>query len=153
VPPLRERPEDVALLAHAFIGRHAPERKIALSRGALELLQRQPGEGNARELENAIERALLLASGSEILPADLPFAEAAGSPSSAREPAPDLLEAAVGRQLSLHELTAAYTDRILELVKGNKVKAARILGINRRTLYRRNGARAQRAAQRREKES
>jgi len=153
VPPLRERPEDVALLAHAFIGRHAPERKIALSRGALELLQRPPWEGNARELENAIERALLLASGSEILPADLPFAEAAGSPSSAREPAPDLLEDAVGRQLSLHELTAAYTDRILELVKGNKVKAARILGINRRTLYRRNGARAQRAAQRREKES
>jgi DNA-binding NtrC family response regulator len=147
IPPLRERPEDIPLLAQAFLERHAPDRKVTLSREALELLRRQKWEGNARELENALERALLLAPGNEIGPADLPFASriaGGNAPEPAR--ASDLLEAAVEKQMSLQELIALYTERILELVNGNKVRAARILGINRRTLYRRNEAQA-RAAQ------
>jgi DNA-binding NtrC family response regulator len=144
IPPLRERSEDVPLLADAFLRKHSPDKPMLLSREALELLRRQPFEGNARELENAIERALLLASGNVIEPADLPF----GAHASARAPAPPslppeqaLLESAVERQISLRELGELYMDRILELVHGNKVRAARILGINRRTLYRRGDGR------------
>jgi DNA-binding NtrC family response regulator len=150
IPPLRERPEDIPLLAQAFLERHAPERKISLSSEALALLRRQPWEGNARELENALERALLLAPGNEIGPDDLPF-DSKPAPRSAQPAgggASDLLESAVERQLSLHELVSLYTERILELVHGNKVRAARILGINRRTLYRRNDAQARASQQR-----
>src|SRR5262249_40232180 len=77
IAPLRERPEDVAPLAQAFLGRHAAGRKVSLSPQTLDLLQRQRWEGNARELENAIERALLMASGDEIRPGDFPFEAAA----------------------------------------------------------------------------
>jgi DNA-binding NtrC family response regulator len=147
IPPLRERPEDIPLLADAFLRRHAPDRTVALSREALELLKRQPFEGNARELENAIERALLLASGDVIQPADLPFGNGLGGRGGAsRPPEQELLETAVERRLSLRELGELYTDRILELVNGNKVRAARILGINRRTLYRRGDGRRRDAA-------
>ncbi len=142
IPPLHERPEDVPLLAEAFLQRHAPDRRIALSRAAQELLRRQTWEGNVRELENALERALLLASGGAIQPCDLPFASAPGARDAApRAPETGLLETAVQRLLSLRELGDLYTDRILELMNGNKVRAARILGINRRTLYRRGDAR------------
>jgi DNA-binding NtrC family response regulator len=149
IPPLRERPEDIPLLAQAFLERHSPERRVTLSREALELLRRQPWEGNARELENALERALLLATGNEIAVADLPFAaKSVTRPAPAAAPAADLLASAVEKQLSLQQLTALYTERILALVNGNKVRAARILGINRRTLYRRNDAQARAAAAR-----
>jgi DNA-binding NtrC family response regulator len=143
IPPLRERPEDVPLLAQAFLERHASDRKVTLSRSALDLLRAQPWEGNARELENAIERALLIASGNEIGPSDLPFASGPSNLRRSESAAPhrELLESAVERQLSLRELSDLYTDRILELLHGNKVRAARVLGINRRTLYRRDDAR------------
>jgi DNA-binding NtrC family response regulator len=146
IPPLRERPEDVPLLAQAFLARHAPERKVTLSREALALLCRQRWEGNGRELENALERALLLAASNEIGPDDLPFEAKPGAPpAQSALVASDLLESAVERQLSLHELVSLYTQRILDKVNGNKVRAARILGINRRTLYRRNDAQARAA--------
>jgi DNA-binding NtrC family response regulator len=146
MPPLRERPEDIPLLAEAFLRKHSPDRAVTLSHEALEVLKRQPFEGNARELENAIERALLLASGDVIQPADLPFGRTSAPPSrgaapSSVPPTGQLLDAAVERQLSLRELGELYIDRILELVHGNKVRAARILGINRRTLYRRGDGR------------
>jgi DNA-binding NtrC family response regulator len=140
IPPLRERPEDIPLLARAFLERHAPGGKVRLSPAALDLLQRQRWEGNARELENALERALLLATGDEIGPAELPFARTAAPASAAPSGAgseKELVERAVESHMSLDDLAAVYTRRILELVNGNKVRAARILGINRRTLYRR----------------
>ncbi len=59
---------------------------------------------------------------------------------------PDLLETAIREQLTLRELSDLYTARILDRVNGNKVRAARILGINRRTLYRRGEARRRDAA-------
>jgi DNA-binding NtrC family response regulator len=142
IPPLRERPEDIPPLALAFLARHAPGRRVSLSRGALELLKHQPWEGNARELENALERALLLASGDEIQVADLPSsADAKGREGAGERPERALLAAALEKQMSLRELSDLYTDRILDLVHGNKVRAARILGINRRTLYRRGESR------------
>ena len=60
----------------------------------------------------------------------------------------DLVECALAAQMSLDELTALYTKRVLDLVKGNKVRAARILGINRRTLYRRDARRSARRDER-----
>jgi len=148
IPPLRERPEDIPPLALAFLERHAPGRRVTLSRGALEQLKHQLWEGNARELENALERALLLATGDEIQVADLP----SGADAKAREgglaerPERTLLAAALEKPMSLRELSDLYTDRILDLVHGNKVRAARILGINRRTLYRRGESRHREAS-------
>jgi DNA-binding NtrC family response regulator len=66
IPPLRERPEDIPLLAEAFLRRHAPERAPRISPAALERLMHHRWDGNARELENAIERALVLCAGDEI---------------------------------------------------------------------------------------
>jgi DNA-binding NtrC family response regulator len=143
IPPLRERPEDVALLARAFLERHVPNRNVTLSQAALDTLRAQRWEGNARELENAIERALLTATGNELRPGDFPFQHGGSAEVDRESEAPhrELLESAVARQLSLRELSDLYTERILQLLNGNKVRAARVLGINRRTLYRRDDAR------------
>src|SRR5262249_50893056 len=61
VPPLRERPEDIPPLVEAFLRKHSPDRPRAVSAAALVWLKAQTWRGNARELENAIERALVLA--------------------------------------------------------------------------------------------
>ncbi len=147
IPPLRERPEDIAPLALAFLERHAANRRVSLSRPALEALKHQPWEGNARELENALERALLLASDDEIQVSDLPsFGDSPRADGDSDRPERGLLAAAVEKQMSLRELSDLYTQRVLDLVHGNKVRAARILGINRRTLYRRGETRQREAA-------
>ena len=83
-----------------------------------------------------IERALALTSGPELRSEDFPLGEeaAGGEPRRLEE---SLLDQAAERQLTLRELGDIYIDRVLELCGGNKVRAARVLGINRRTLYRR----------------
>jgi DNA-binding NtrC family response regulator len=154
IPPLRERPDDIPPLATAFLDRHAPNRGIALSNDALELLVRQRWEGNARELENALERALLLSSGGEIEASDLPFArEGSNGHREAQPSETELIMSASRKPMSLRELSDRYTERILDLVHGNKVRAARILGINRRTLYRRDESRQRDAAREASKET
>jgi two-component system response regulator AtoC len=154
IPPLRERPDDIPPLATAFLDRHAPNRGIALSNDALELLLRQRWEGNARELENALERALLLSSGGEIEAGDLPFARDGSNGHGEAEPSEtELIMSASRKPMSLRELSDRYTERILEIVHGNKVRAARILGINRRTLYRRDESRQRDAAREASKET
>jgi len=135
IPPLRERAEDIALLAEHFARKHGGRRQRCISPAALERLQRLPWEGNARELENAIERALAFSGGSEIATEDLPQLAA---PSVAEKGFEDsLLRTAVDKRMTLRELGDRYVEEILALTGGNKVHAARILGINRRTLYRR----------------
>jgi len=138
IPPLRERPDDIPALAEFFLRKHGRSTRRTLSRAALEHLLRQRWEGNARELENLIERALALTDAEEIGPVDLPLprGEEAADDSSLASPGA-LVRAAVQRRLSLHQLEELYIAEILKLVRGNKVQAARILGINRRTLYRR----------------
>jgi two-component system response regulator PilR (NtrC family)/two-component system response regulator HydG len=134
IPPLRERPEDVAVLAEAFLRKHADGPRH-LSQAAIERLQGCRWEGNARELENVIERALALFDNAELGVADLPIEEEGGvAPAS---DSTDLVRNALARQMKLSELEDLYIDRVLEHTRGNKVHAARILGINRRTLYRR----------------
>jgi DNA-binding NtrC family response regulator len=135
IPPLRERPEDVPTLAEFYVRKHTSGARRTLTPEAVVRLQRCRWEGNARELENVIERALALSEGAEIHPEDLPLGteEAAG-----KEPSPETLtHAAAQRRISLEQLCDLYIDEILQLTGGNKVQAARILGINRRTLYRR----------------
>jgi len=136
IPPLRERPEDVRPLAEALLAEHAgdtPKRRLAPS--ALERLMACPWEGNARELENVIERALALSEDDLIEADDLPLGGEIRS--SDRQDGSTLLRAAVERRLTLHELGDLYIEEILKQTGGNKVQAAKILGINRRTLYRR----------------
>ena len=135
IPPLRERPEDIKLLAQHFVLKHSPDHPRQLSPLALERLCRMTWEGNARELENVIERALVLSSGEEISADDVPAPEAADVRTNGFEES--LLDVAVDRRMTLRELGDRYVEQILNLTGGNKVQAARILGINRRTLYRR----------------
>ncbi len=135
IPPLRERPDDIALLAEHFVRKHACGARRVLSPAALERLTRCSWEGNARELENVIERAIALASGPELGVEDLPIGVAEPAPSSEQPGAP--LQRAVEKRLTVDELVDQYIDEVLQTTHGNKVQAAQILGINRRTLYRR----------------
>jgi DNA-binding NtrC family response regulator len=134
IPPLRERPEDIPILAEAFVRKHAEGSTRRLSAAAIARLQRCTWEGNARELENVIERALALSDAEEIGPDDLPLP---GDTETAPSDTQRLLQEAIERRLTLAQLEDLYIDRVLEYTHGNKVHAARILGINRRTLYRR----------------
>jgi DNA-binding NtrC family response regulator len=130
LPPLRERLDDLPLLARHFLAKHAPaagKALTSLSREALQALGRHRWPGNVRELEHAIERAVALASGPIVVPEDLP-GEVRGIPG-----VPALLPP---RPMTLDELKDWYVDRVLREVHGNKVRAAEILGIDRRTLYR-----------------
>ncbi len=132
IPPLRERPEDIPALAQAFARKHGgPGASIPTE--AMKRLTQLPWEGNARELENAIERALALSGGETIEMEMLPPLGREGSVGEEES----LLDVAVKQKLTLRELGDLYVDRVLASVNRNKVHAARILGINRRTLYRR----------------
>jgi DNA-binding NtrC family response regulator len=140
VPPLRERPDDIPPLVDAFLRKHSPDRPRVVAAPALAWLRAQTWRGNARELENAIERALVLAEGDEIRIEDLRARDARGEPEV--DPATVLIESAAEASLSLQELSERYTDEILRRCDGNKVHAAAILKIDRKTLYRRAERRA-----------
>jgi two-component system response regulator PilR (NtrC family) len=135
IPPLRERPDDIPMLVDAFVQRHCDGRRRTVSPAAMERLMVCTWRGNARELENAIERALALCDDAEVGPEEFSVdAEGAGSPEDGTE---RLLAQAVHRRLTLRELEELYIDEIMQCTGGNKVRAARILGIDRKTLYRR----------------
>jgi two-component system response regulator AtoC len=142
IPPLRERPEDIPPLVEFFARKHADGQRRAVSPEAMRRLCTRPWRGNARELENVIERALALSEAAEIGPEDLPFSSEEEVPDRAEE----LLRSAAEQRMSLRELEDRYVDHILDLTGGNKVRAARILGIDRKTLYRRAERRAAREA-------
>ncbi len=124
VPPLRERPEDVPLLAQHFLRRYATETKKKIDSihpKALEAMQRYSWPGNVRELENAIERAVVVGKGRQIGLSDLPFVTARGA-------------AELG-ELSLEEMERQHIARLLATKGGNLSNVARVLRINRSTLY------------------
>jgi DNA-binding NtrC family response regulator len=136
IPPLRERPEDVPLLVDAFVRKHDPARRRRVSAEALNCLLAQPWKGNARELENALERAMALTDAEEIGPDDLPLP---GERSRGGAPSPEaFLRSAAQRGLSLRDVEDLYIEEILGRTGGNKVRAAKLLGIDRKTLYRRS---------------
>ena len=130
VPPLRERPKDIPLLAQHFLQKYAlasgkPVRGFA--RETLAPLSAYGWPGNVRELEHAIERAIALSTSEFLLPDDLP-------PELREEPTrePRLL----ATRMTLEEMKRWYVTKVLDEVGGNKLRAAEILGIDRRTLYR-----------------
>ncbi len=144
VPPLRERGTDLERLTGYFVKKHAArlDRDIrGLTPAALERVQAYAFPGNVRELENAIERAAAFCSGHLIDVADLPArVRAAGSRS---EDWPGMVGPAFGeapfdgRLPTLARLEGAYIRHVLDETGGNKRRAAEMLGISRRTLYRR----------------
>ncbi len=131
LPPLAEHPEDIPLLARHFVQKYAEEHGQApkkLSAEALKLLLNYDWPGNVRELENAIERAVALSTTDALGPADLPATLAAG-----RE---GLLKTGAAEGITLRDLEERYILEVLDQARGNQVKAAQILGIDRKTLYR-----------------
>jgi two-component system response regulator HydG len=142
LPPLRERLEDIPLLIEAFVRRHCDDRPRRFSRDAIRRLQSQPWRGNARELENAVERILALSDSDLLTAADLPLASAAQDDASAGESTQRALlhalaEAARNR-LTLRQLEDLYIEQMLVVTGGKKGEAATRLGIDRKTLYRRD---------------
>jgi two-component system response regulator HydG len=135
IPPLRERSEDIPILAESFLRKHAGDERIHFSDGAVRKMMRGSWPGNARELENCIERALALASSSEIVASDILIPNDIGPSDGTVQDM--LLRVALEQRLSVRELTDAYIGAALEATQGRKSEAARILGMNRRTLYRR----------------
>jgi DNA-binding NtrC family response regulator len=146
IPPLRERPDDIPLLADYFVKRHAGDRRLVLAPGAVSHLLQFRFEGNARELENWIERAIALTEGPEIGPDSFPDGDPTPIGMANGDTGSALVRATAERRLTLEELKDLYVEEVLRLTGGNKVQAARILGIDRRTLYRRREREARRTA-------
>jgi DNA-binding NtrC family response regulator len=130
IPPLRERREDIPLLAEHFVAKHGGGG-ATLSPAARELLVAHDWPGNVRELENVVARALALNQNGAILPQDLPERLR-----SMRAPAPLGAAVAAGERPTLAELERRYAAQVLAEVGGNKTRAAEVLGIDRKTLYR-----------------
>jgi DNA-binding NtrC family response regulator len=131
VPPLRQRTVDIPLLAHHFIRRFAEENDVpapALSSATIERMLRYDWPGNVRELENFIERALILHAGTREMRFEPPGARG----SEERE----LLGRARHESWDLEKLETEYILSTLERTLGHQGRAADILGIDRRTLYR-----------------
>jgi two-component system response regulator HydG len=135
LPPLRERREDIPLLAETLVARFAKDngREVTgVDPEALERLCRHPWPGNIRELANVLERAVILAPGPTITAAELPpeVGEAAPAP-----PGRSATWAPPGG-VTLADLERSYILRVLDEADGNRSEAAKRLGIDRKTLYR-----------------
>lgn len=139
IPPLRERSEDILPLAHLFLkkfGKENHNRTLTLSKDAIDHLLHFPWQGNVRELENAIERAAVLATGNEITSAELPQLEDTFSNKNSLD---TLFQPLLVRQdfPSLEEISNAYIQFVVKNTNSTKEHIAGILGIDRKTLYRR----------------
>lgn len=134
VPPLRERSFDIPLLVEHFVNKATEAAKrppLDVSSEALAILTAYSWPGNVRELENAIERAVAFARGAELTPDDLPERVRTSGNASA------LIARSVEQSMTLRELEREYILEILRRTGGNKSRAAELLGLDRKTLYRR----------------
>lgn len=132
VPPLRERREDIVPLVDLVLGQVTDRHHrslIGISVAAMKRLVAYSWPGNVRELVNLVERAVALCDHDTLLPEDLDFAAADSGVDA-------LLAESAHASIPLEELERVYVRRVLESRGGNKADAARVLGINRRTLYR-----------------
>jgi DNA-binding NtrC family response regulator len=130
VPPLRERRADIPLLIASFLEdacKRAGQRKT-LSAGALDTLMRHQWPGNVRELRNTIERLVVSSRGSMLEASDLPDLIGAARLTAPDQPFADLP--------TLDDLERRYLLHVLDAAQGNRTRAAEILGVDRRTLYR-----------------
>ncbi|HSQ59724.1 MAG TPA: sigma-54 dependent transcriptional regulator [Acidobacteriota bacterium] len=144
VPPLRERPQDIPILAQHFLRRFASlaERRVdSFSAEAMAALTAYRWPGNVRELENVVDRAVALSPGTIVQASDLPEEITHGASAPARGAAGGgRVGAAPGTgtvgSASLDEVVRRHVLGVLKSVGGNKSEAARLLGVPRRTLYR-----------------
>jgi DNA-binding NtrC family response regulator len=149
LPPLRERREDIPLLAEHFAARHAGARGANITNEGREAMLAYSWPGNVRELENAVARALALNPSGTILPEDLPDAvrdewrrvqglpaEVATPPHIAVLPPEAPPDPLLADRPTLDELNRRYAERVLKELGGNKTRAAEALGIDRKTLSR-----------------
>ena len=128
VPPLRERPDDLAPLVRCLLDQHGAKLRkpnCTISDEAMSVVRRHTWPGNVRELQNVIERALVLGAGTVITVEDLP--------ESLREPE---RSGSNGIARRLADVEREHIVRTLRAVSGNKAAASRALGLNRKTLYR-----------------
>ncbi|WP_305043851.1 sigma-54-dependent transcriptional regulator [Geoalkalibacter sp.] len=129
IPPLRERREDIPLLAEHFVRKYAARPEQRLSAETLALLGRYSWPGNVRELENTMEMAVILADGDEIAPAFLPAKITSGGSDEEFVPPPN-------GGLSLEDVERLYIEQVFRQTGFHKVKSSEILGIARKTLDR-----------------
>jgi two-component system response regulator HydG len=127
VPPLRERREDIRLLATTFFNEFCARegKNLKLSEGALKLLERYPWPGNVRELKNIMERVVVLAKSRKVVEGDFPVEISAHNSSTSQ----------IASILPLKELEVRTVKEVLAICGGNKSKAALKLGISRKSLY------------------
>jgi DNA-binding NtrC family response regulator len=146
LPPLRERPEDIMPLADYFLSlakESYGKNEAAFTPAGVAALKAYAWPGNIRELRNIVERTLVMVDGNEIGPTQLGLAPAEPAPvAGSLAPAGASADFAVGADLrfplgtSLEEMEREAIRRTLEFTGGDKVKAAELLGINQRTIYR-----------------
>jgi DNA-binding NtrC family response regulator len=134
LPPLRERLEDLTALVEHFM-RHRGASPDQISPAAMRELERYSFPGNVRELEHTLERAMILAGGEVIEPEHLSFARPDALRDGPAGPAPGWVPRIPPEGLSLETLERELILQALELAAGNKSRAARLLGLTRRTLY------------------
>jgi DNA-binding NtrC family response regulator len=130
LPPLRERREDIPVLANYFAKESPVSRKrgVRFSPESLSVLERYSWPGNVRELQNVVERALILAENDEITVGDLPGTLRHGELS--------LVDQLTAGRPSLEQLETRYIERLLEEFDGHRGRVAQVLAISERTLYR-----------------
>jgi DNA-binding NtrC family response regulator len=129
LPPLRERPEDISLLAEKFLAQFGGQTAPTLTQEALSALRSYAWPGNVRELRNVIERAVLLAGGPHIRPEELPL-NAATANGHANGTAPS------SASVTLAELERRHIEAVLSHTNWHQGRAATALGISSKTLYR-----------------
>lgn len=132
VPPLRERREDIRPLVEHFLGRYATEngkRIEGVSREAMDLLLKYEYPGNVRELENIMERAVVITRGSLIQTEDLPFGLR-----SPKEDHQEPMQEAGGLRVAVESLEKRLIERAMAEAQFNQSRAARLLGLSERML-------------------
>ena len=144
LPPLRERADDIPVLAEHFVGRYAEELATGprwLSDAAIGALVDYGWPGNVRELENSVKRALVLSTGEVLTPEDFAFLGGSREP---REDLSALVRETVSAELErdtreiyrrmLERVERSLLETVLARTGGNQIRAAALLGINRNTL-------------------
>ncbi|HEY3044332.1 MAG TPA: sigma 54-interacting transcriptional regulator, partial [Vicinamibacterales bacterium] len=136
LPPLRERREDIPLLAAHFLAKYGEQMEkdiTGVSREAMELLLNHDWPGNIRELENALERAVALEATPAILPDSLPATIRGEEPRGSAAPADGLPESGFDLEAHVQEIERSYIAEALKKAGGVQVKAADLLGMSFRS--------------------
>ena len=134
LPPLRERPEDVPVLTEYFlqrVGARLGRRFIGIEQASMRRLQQYRWPGNIRQLQNVIEQSAVLSDGGELEVSDAALGEPRGSARKA-----DPVDGIFSENPTLEEIKKRYISHLLTTTHGNMLRAAAILDVDRRSLYR-----------------